>query len=316
MMKTVIVGAGVIGRVHLKSMLELGMMPAAICDIDTEKARALLSELQLDLPVYGDYLAMLDELRPDSVHICTPHHLHADMIVLALSRNINVLCEKPLCIRHADIPRILDAQRASTATLGVCHQNRYNPANVFLKDYLAGKTVRAAHGTVAWHRDGSYYRSAEWRGKWATEGGGVMINQALHTLDLLQWMLGYPASVTASICNLSLGGEIEVEDTAFAAFAGKAPFTFAATNAAGASLPVQITLRTTEEEIVLLPHSVMIDGKVVFHEQKQIVLGKTCYGNGHLALIADFYDAIEKGRPFAIDGEAAANVIRIILSMY
>ena len=315
-MKIVIVGAGVIGRVHLKAMLELGIMPAAICDIDKGRANAMLCDMHLDLPVFADYRDMLDELRPDSVHICTPHYLHADMIVEALSRNIHVLCEKPLCIKREDIPRILAAERASTATLGVCHQNRYNPANLFAKEYLAGKTVRGGHGTVAWHRDARYYQSADWRGKWESEGGGVMINQALHTLDLMQWMLGYPEAVTASISNLSLGDVIEVEDTAVAAFVGKAPFTFLGTNASGVSLPVQITVRTTDEEIVLLPHSVIVDGKVLFHEKKQIVLGKTCYGNGHVALIADFYGAIEEGRPFAINGEAAASVIQMILAMY
>ncbi len=315
-MKIVITGAGVIGRVHLKALLELGIMPAAICDIDEEKANTMLRELHLDLPVFGDYRDMLDKLQPDSVHICTPHYLHADMIVEALSRGVNVLCEKPLCIKREDIPRILAAEKASNAMLGVCHQNRYNPANLFAREYLAGKTVRGGHGTVAWHRDASYYRSADWRGKWATEGGGVMINQALHTLDLMQWMLGYPAAVTASISNLSLGGEIEVEDTAVATFAGKAPFTFLGTNAAGASLPVQITVRTTAEELVLLPHSVIVDGKCLFHEEKQIVLGKTCYGNGHVTLISDFYDCVKSGRRFAIDGTAGAAVINMILAMY
>lgn len=315
-MKIVITGAGVIGRVHLKAMLELGILPAAICDIDEGKASAMLRELHLDLPVYTDYSAMLDELQPDSVHICTPHYLHADMIVEALSRGVNVLCEKPLCIKREDIPRVLAAEKASSAMLGVCHQNRYNPANLFARDYLAGKTVRGGHGTVAWHRDAKYYQSADWRGKWESEGGGVMINQALHTLDLMQWMLGYPETVAASISTLALGDVIEVEDTAVATFAGKAPFTFLGTNAAGVSLPVQITVRTTTEEIVILPHSVIVDGKCLFHEEKQIVLGKTCYGNGHVALISDFYDCVKSGRHFAIDGEAAAAVIKLILAMY
>ena len=112
-------------------------------------------------------------VKPDVVHVCTPHDRHADMIVDALERNINVLCEKPLCIRREDIPRILAAEKRSKAILGVCLQNRYNPANRYVKQFLADKTVLGGVGNVVWHRDAAYYRADAWRGKRATEGGGA-----------------------------------------------------------------------------------------------------------------------------------------------
>lgn len=314
-MKIAIVGVGVIGRVHLKALLQRGTPPTAICDIDEGRARAVAAEFSLDAEIFTDYGALLDA-APEVVHICTPHHLHADMVVAALARDIHVLCEKPLCIRASDIPRIERAERESRALLGVCHQNRYNPANRFVKNYLKDKHVLAASATVAWHRDAKYYNAAAWRGKWATEGGGVMINQALHTLDLMQWFLGFPETVTATTCNLSLGDVIEVEDTAVATFGGNQPFTFFATNAGAVSMPVQITLRTDSEEILLLPHSVHIDGQTVLHQPQNVVLGKACYGDGHPHLIADFYRAVKTGERFAIDGREGAAVIKLILAMY
>ncbi len=315
-MKIALVGAGVIARVHMKALLALGMQPAAVCDIDASKAEKLLREFALDLPVFTDYGEMLADFAPEAVHICTPHYLHADMVVAALERDIHVLCEKPLCIKESDIPRILAAEQGSKATLGVCHQNRYNPANLFFKDHIAGCALRAAHGSVVWHRDAAYYAAGAWRGKWASEGGGVMINQALHTLDLCQWLFGMPTSVTATVSNLSLAGVIEVEDTAAATFAGDIPFTFFATNAAAVSMPVSITARTQDEEIVLLPHSVVINGETVFHEPQNMIMGKACYGNGHIDLLADFYRCLREGKPFPIGGAEGARVVRLILAMY
>lgn len=315
-MKIALVGAGVIARVHMRALRSLGLLPVAVCDVDEGKARTFLAEFSVELPVYTDYETMLRELAPDAVHICTPHHCHADMIVSALSRDIHVLSEKPLCIKKEDIGRILAAEAASRATLGVCHQNRYNPSTLFFKNYISDKKVQAAHGSVAWHRSATYYASGAWRGKWETEGGGVMINQALHTLDLCQWLFGYPEAVTATVATLSLRDVIEVEDTAAATFSGPVPFTFFATNTTGKSLPISITARTQDEEILLLPHSVTVNGKTVFHEDEAAVSGKACYGMSHTTLFADFYEALKMGRPFAINGLEASRVIELILAMY
>lgn len=315
-MKIAIVGAGAIARVHMKALLSLDTAPAAICDIDPARARELLDEFSMDLPIFTDYERMLTEFSPEVVHICTPHHLHADMVVSALEKNVHVLCEKPLCIREEEIPRILAAERKSSATLGVCHQNRYNPANLFFKDHIAGKAVSAAHGEVVWRRDREYYRSGEWRGKWATEGGGVLINQALHTLDLCQWFFGLPTAVTATTATLAVAGVIEVEDTAACCFLGETPFTFFATNGAAVNLPVCTRARVDGIDVVLQPHSVVIDGKTAFREEQVVVLGKPCYGNGHLRLLENFYRCLKDGEPFPINGEEAVKVIRLILAVY
>lgn len=311
-MKAAIIGYGVIGKVHAAVIPQYGTL-AAVCDNDP----AVL-ETAPGAHHYTDYKKMLDEVKPDVVHVCTPHYLHAEMVIEALSRGIHVLCEKPLCIREEDIGRILLAERNSSATLAVCHQNRYNSANLFVKKYLEGKKIKAAVGQVSWHRDEEYYRSGEWRGKWDTEGGGVLINQALHTLDLLQWMCGMPETLTAQVSNLTLKDVIEVEDTASVLCRGngKGNFTFYASNGSTKSCPVEITLCVEKETIKLMPKYVVIGDKFYPFEETRRALGKACYGSGHEALIADYYDCIKAGRKFPIDGEEGAKVVRLILAAY
>lgn len=317
-MKTAIIGLGVIGKVHLETLMMQGRNVAALCDVDTNEAKKAAERFGCDAPIYSDWKKMLGEISPDAVHICTPHYLHADMVIELLGRNINVLCEKPLCIKKSDIPRILEAERSSSATLGVCHQNRYKDSTVFVKEYLKDKEAVSAHGSVVWHRGADYYNSAAWRGTVAEEGGGILINQALHTLDLVQYFCGEPEYVTASADNLSLKGVIEVEDTISAVFDGPSPFTFFATNASARDLPVEINIRLKSgESITWFPDAVIVGGQYREFPKKVIqTSGKSCYGNGHYYLFNDFYNCLTEGKPFSIDGQEGAKVVRMILSSY
>lgn len=310
-MKSAVIGVGMIGNVHIRIMKELGAELVAVCDVDKNKIASMAG-----VQVFTDYIKMLDQVKPDVVHICTPHHLHAEMIIAALKRDINVLCEKPLCIREEDIPKILEAEENSKAQLGVCHQNRYNSENVFLKEYLKDKKVVCGYGSMFWHRDAEYYSQGDWRGKWLTEGGGVLINQALHTIDLLQWFVGYPNQVSAELCNHSLKGVIETEDTATLFCSDGGNFTFFATNACDYTFPVNVVVQTETELINVLSEKVVAGNTVYNFEKDKIVYGKSCYGEGHKSLIKDFYDCIETGRKFEIDGQEAAKVVKIILAAY
>ena len=143
--------------------------------------------------------------------------------------------EKPPAITLAQLDQLKQAVYASKAKLGLCYQNRYNPSYRAAKEFIAsgaaGK-VLGARGLVTWNRPAPYYTQSEWRGKLATEGGGVLINQAVHTLDLLSDLLGKPDWIDASLSNHHLKGLIEVEDTleAYIRF-GEKVACFYATNA-------------------------------------------------------------------------------------
>lgn len=316
-MITAIIGAGSIGKVHAEVLSLLGFEISAICDIDSQAAEELRAEFAKDASIYTDWQTMLDDLKPDIVHICTPHYLHAPMIIEALDRGINVLCEKPLCISYDEIDRILEAEKRSSAQLGVSFQNRYLKTNQFVKNYIKDKEIISAHGSVAWHRDAKYYSSSKWRGTIAEEGGGVLINQAIHTLDLLEWFCGEPESVCASGNNFSLREVIEVEDTLYASFSGKHPFTFFATNSNAHNLPITIQIKlSNKDDILVLPNCVIINDELKFNVKSEKLFGKACYGIGHELLIRDFYSCVENKRPFSINGKEASKVMRLVLSAY
>jgi len=316
-MRVAIVGLGTIGRVHAAALAKAGQEVVALCDIRPERAEAIRQKHGFSATVWGDFDAMLRESGAEAVHICTPHHCHADQVIAALERGVHVLCEKPLCIREEDIGRIRAAVRASRVTLGVCHQNRYTDVNMYLHDYLADKHVVGAHGSVTWHRDAAYYGQDAWRGKKATEGGGVMINQALHTLDLMAHFLGAPSRVSARVENFTLREVTEVEDTAMAVFSGGADFTFFATLAAGSDMPVTMQFKLDNgEKITAQPNALIINGKAVEFKEKLPTVGKECYGSGHERLIADFYRSVAAGEHFPVDVEAGAFAVRMILAMY
>lgn len=316
-MKSAIIGLGVIGKLHARVLASQNKDITALCDIIPEAAESIREQFAPGSAIYTDYIEMLECEKPDVVHVCTPHYLHAEMVIAALERGINVLCEKPLCIKREDIGRILDAEQNSTARLGVCHQNRYLEVNAFVKEYLADKKIVGAHGAVLWCRGADYYNSAEWRGTQEQEGGGVLINQALHTLDLVQWFCGEPVEVSATKNNFTLQGVIEVEDIISARYFGENPFTFFATTSAPCDFPVQINiLLSNKEKLTVFPNMLMINGEVKMRGSKTKSLAKACYGSGHEALIADFYDCVSTGRHFALDGAEGAKVVRLILAAY
>ncbi|MGM9641828.1 MAG: Gfo/Idh/MocA family protein [Eubacteriales bacterium] len=318
--RVALVGCGAICGNHIKSILAAGQELCALCDIEIGRARAAAESHGLGaVAVYSDYVAMLEKEKPDAVHICTPHYLHAPMAVAALERDIHVLCEKPLCISMEQLAQLRAAAGASRARLGVCHQNRYEPNMLRLREIAAREGVAAACGYVVWKRDAAYYGSGAWRGTKEKEGGGVMINQALHTLDLLQWICGMPVSVTAHTFNDSLGGVMEVEDCASARFTlsdGRI-LNFFATVGAGADFPVRIELKTQKGAIVTATNGLLVDGGTVTESQKpQSFVGKTVWGDCHKALIKDFYTCLSDGTPFSVNIDEAEKVVRLILTMY
>lgn len=318
-MRVGIIGLGVISKNHIPALLSAGQEIVALCDLDPTRIEQARERFALpDAVGYTDYRKMLDEAGLESVHICTPHYLHVPMACDALARGIHVFCEKPVAISHRELDTLERAVRKSSARFGVCQQNRTNPSSRYVKELIGDRTVKAASATMSWKRDRSYYDSEPWRGKWDTEGGGVMINQALHTLDLLQWFCGYPTSVTATTSNLSLSDAIQVEDTAFGMFTlpNGGNFVIHATNAAAVNFPIEIMLRVEDDTVVICRDTVTVNGKTINIKDEMPILGKAEYGTGHIALIAKFYECIETGEPFPIDFYEAAKVIRLILGMY
>lgn len=315
-MNSAIIGLGVIANVHISAIKAINANLTCVCEPDEQKAKDFLKSHDIDCKIYTDYKEMLLKEDIDVVHICTPHFLHEQMCIFALENNINVLCEKPLCISKDGISKIIKAQNKSSAQVAVCLQNRYNPANAYIKKLLENDPVISGSGSVRWCRTKEYYQSGDWRGKKETEGGGVLINQALHTLDLIQWLCGMPISLVANLSNEE-HGYIEVEDTARAQFKMEnCTFDFYASVCEDKDYPVEINLETANKKIKIIDNIVTVNGEETVFEEETTQTVKACYGNSHPRLFADFYDCVKTGVKFSVDASEGSKVIKMIFAMY
>ena len=317
-MKVGIVGLGAISSAHISALLSSGQEIVALCDIQTEKCKLANEQYNLVAKIYSDYDKMLDNENLDAVHVCTPHYLHAEMTCKALKRNINVLCEKPIAINLKQLSEVEEAVKNSSCQLGVCFQTRFNNSALYIKDYLKDKPIDCASSTLIWQRSAGYYAQSDWRGTWDQEGGGVMINQAIHGLDLLQWICGMPESVLANVSNVSLKDYIEVEDTAFCLFKMKngGKIVVNATNAASFSFHVHYTFRSGCTTIELSDNNISINGNLITKRGNYPVVGKEVWGTGHFDLVKNFYHCLQTGEKFSIGFEEAKKVLLMVLAVY
>jgi len=318
-----VIGCGDISSVHLGALSTMqDVRLAAVCD--TDPARLEAAKAARGVPGYADYLAMLEEVRPDVVHICTPHHLHASLAADCLERGVNVIVEKPLAHTLEEGRRLIEAAERSPAKIGVCFQNRYNATSQAMRELLDGGTlgrVLGASATVMWHRTADYYRDRPWRGTWAEGGGGLMMNQAIHTVDLLQWLVGDVAKVEGRVSTRALAGVIEVEDTAefVAEHVNGARSVFYATLANAVNAPVTLDI-VTEKATLSLRGDLTVthaDGRVeVVPERTAETGGRSYWGVSHELLIQDFYATLDGPGPFWINPAEAGKSLGIIKDIY
>ena len=319
-----VVGCGGIAQVHGAVLQELpGVELAACADIRPERAQAF-AETFGGVP-YPSLEDMLEKEGLNCLHICTPHYLHTPIAKLAAERGIHVFTEKPPVMNRAQWEEFQALEQAPVR-VGVCFQNRYNQSVHLLKEVLAsgeaGK-VLGARAFVTWHREAPYYTESGWRGSLETEGGGVLINQSIHTLDLLVQFLGRAKGVEATMANHHLKGVIEVEDTleAYLDFEG-AHALFYATTAHCADSPVlveltceNVTLRMEEQEVALS----WKDGtKEHFSlaQPKSSATGKAYWGASHGLCIGDFYHCLETGERFINDIPGIRDTAELLLATY
>ena len=315
-----LIGCGVISGNHIPSLLRLRNVEiAALCDIDVKKAEERKRQFTLSCPVYENYLEMLDEIHPDSVHILTPHYLHTEMTLEALKRDINVLLEKPVCIRPEDMEILINAEKNSKAKVCVSFQTRYNESvtkAIEIVNNDGGAT--SAFATVVWNRPDEYYAMGEWRGKLATEGGGALINQAIHTIDLLCIFLGNPLKMQAIVSKIRHCDEVEVEDTCAAIIdfeANKSANLMVSTTYRGQD-STNLHIETKNHVVEIRNAQLYLDSKLIKTKEQSSYLGKRCYGNSHVILIERFYDSISRGLEVPISLESAQNAMRVVFGAY
>ena len=306
-----IVGYGAIGPIHAAAINKTeGARLYAVCETDADKRQRCVDAYSV--VAYSNFYEMLADEKIDSIHICTPHHLHFEMAKKALLAGKIVVCEKPITMTESEFSSLIeiDVERRLCAVF----QNRCNPSIEELKAIVdSGRlgNIKTAKATVTWCRDASYYAKDEWRGKWDTEGGGVLINQSIHTLDYFSYLCGDIKSVRAQMINFAIP-EIEVEDTMSACLQLDcgARGIFFAPNAYGDN-PAPTFEIVFEKGIARYEQGkLFVNGEVVAEDSKPKT-GKMYWGRGHEMLIRKFYDF---GEYFTLDD--VAMTMNTVFAMY
>ena len=279
---------------------------------------------------YADYRTLLAQADIDAVAICTPHDLHAPMTIDAAAAHKHVLVEKPMAITTAECDAMIDACERAGVTLGVVFQMRFESLSRQLKSLIdSGKLGRLLwmSANQIWYRTDEYYRSAPWRGTWAREGGGVLINQAIHTIDLMLWLTApdMPTRVTARM--KTLNHPIEVEDgvVAILEYADNRLGLIQATTVAYPGYPERLEFHGTHGSA--LYHKGQ--GKLEWHisepredgmEEAPTDSGssgpKSASAAAHTAQYQDFVEAIKNSRAPFVDGREGRKSVELIEKIY
>ena len=287
-----IVGYGAIGPVHAAGITHAkNARLYAVCDINPDRIKRCQTIYE-NVIGYEDFYEMLKDKKINSVHICTPHYLHYEMITAALAAGKTVVSEKPVTITREEFDKLLANKNRDK--LALVFQNRLNPCIKMLKTIIEEKKlgeIQCARAILTWNRTREYYLADAWRGKWATEGGGLLINQAVHTLDLMSYLVGNIQSVQANMATYALSDTIEVEDTCSAYFKYTSGITgvFFATNAYGANNSPEIEIRFENGVTRYMDDKLYVNGELV-NQNVTAAGAKAYWGTTHGNLVVNFYD--------------------------
>ena len=327
-MRAGIIGCGGIAVVHARSIAGTeGGSISAVADCVAQRAGELAA--QYSARAYTDWEEMLEREKPDIVHICTPHYLHTPMIVQCIARGIHVFAEKPPVISWEQLTELqelfaLPASGGMRPRMGVCFQNRWNPevqsAKALLESGELGGII-GARGFVTWRRDSAYYRD-DWHGKMALEGGGALINQGIHTLDLMQYLVGKKAdAVNAMQANFHLQGEIEVEDTlcAHILYPGARAVLYVTTGYAKDAPPL-VEIACERGSIRMEDSCLDIRREGQPPEIRTFTqaegYGKAYWGAGHQTAVSHFYGSVEENVPDLLDFANVEDTLDLMLKIY
>lgn len=322
---SLIIGCGAISHTHINSINKNGLGKViAVCDISPEKAESAKAEAGCE-KCYTDWKQMLNECADaDVVHICTPHFLHAEMAIYAMEHDFDVYLEKPCAMNVDEAKSIVEASERTGKKVCVSFQNRLVKTTAKVKEIVnserLGKLL-GMKGIVTWQRDGAYYTESDWRGKWSTEGGGVLMNQSIHTLDLLYYFGGKVKEIQGSVALRKNRDIIEVEDTAEATvwFENGITAIFYATNCNIGSAPAEIEF-IFEKGKLLISNDILYentDGHIrEMTENTGISIGKSVWGSGHVAMIGNFYKVLGGEDAEYCDISDAYQVLEMIEQIY
>lgn len=333
-----IVGCGNISSNHLAAFEKIANTTVVgVCDVDIARARATADTWNIDNAL--DSVQALLDLGLDIVSVCTPHPTHEEVVLAAAAAGVHVLCEKPIAVDADSAQRMVHACETAGVKLGVLFQRRFWPAAQQLRAAIDDGTLGTpvmGQVSVLLHREPEYYSADAWRGTWANDGGGVLMTQAIHYIDLLQWYLGEIAEVYGTINTYKHGEHIEVEDSAAAVlkFTNGAIATLNASTAANPALGVQIKITgSTGATAELSEFPEGSDGRITIMAAGTTVTSSPAHPQGveanvdlatinaalmehHRAQIEQFAQAVSEDLEPSVTGRDASNALRILLAIY
>lgn len=311
MYKSVIIGCGSISHNHANGIKKSDATLVAACDVNSDTLAEFCKKY--DCAAYSDYKKMISEQKPDAVHICLPHFLHYEAAIYAHQSGAAVFLEKPPAMTKSEFGSLPKDR------ITVSFQNRYNSSTAKALEIIRSGELGAligANASVTWNRYGAYYTKSDWRGTQKTEGGSLLINQAIHTLDLLCYIFGKPTRVKSIISNLD-HCEIDTEDTACAVidFDGRRA-TFFATTCAATSPPATITLLFENGRVTFDSKCLTVSGaKNESFDFSKNIIGKECWGNAHDVIIDKFYKYLGGGEnPCSL--QSCENTMNLLFEIY
>ena len=329
-----IVGCGMISRFHQRAIADVrGAKLIGCCDRSPEAAERFADEA--DIVAYASLDEMLADDAVDAVSICTPSGAHMEPGVAAAKAGRHVIIEKPLEITLKRCDKIIDACEKHGVKLATIFPSRFHDASLKLKKAIDGGRfgrVTLGDAYIKWYRSQEYYDSGAWRGTWKLDGGGALMNQAIHTVDLLQWLMGEVTEICALTDTLA-HERIEVEDTAVATlrFASGALGVIEATTAAYPGYLKRVEIHGSagsasieEEDIKTWDFAKSRAADKAIH--KAMASRKSGGGgasdpsaighHGHAMQFADFLKAIKTDGTPAVDGHEGRKAVEIILAIY
>ncbi|MBO5312893.1 MAG: Gfo/Idh/MocA family oxidoreductase [Clostridia bacterium] len=310
-----VIGVGNIGTAHASSIhaneIE-GMELGALCDIDEIRRRVLSDEF--GVPIMASYEELIDSGKVDAVIIATPHYFHPTISMYALKKGLHVLCEKPIGVYTQGLQELVRAGEESGKSFCVMLNQRANKLYTLARDIVKsgkiGKILRSVWIITNWYRTQEYYDSGSWRGSWQGEGGGVLMNQAPHNLDLWQWICDMPKRVYA-VCNEGKYHNIEVEDeaTILAEYEDGSSGVFITST--GDKYGTNRLEITGEKGKLLLEKGCLTfendEGKEVVYDEEY---------NGHRIILQNFANSILKGEELISPASDAVNQLRLCNMAY
>ena len=327
-----IIGCGRISPNHIAAAIENNMKIVALCDIDPSKMDETISNFDLPNTVkkYTDYKEMLEAEKPGLVGICTESGKHGQIALDCIEAGSNLIIEKPIALSLEEADQIIEKAKEKNVKVSACHQNRFNKSVQKMREAVEeGRFGKLLHGTahIRWNRGEDYYTQAPWRGTWEQDGGALM-NQCIHNIDLLRWMMGDEIVEVVGMTDNMMHGFIDAEDfgMALVRFAnGSYGLIEGTTNIYPKNLEETLyvfgeqgTVKIGGKSVNIIEEWMFADNKDNSEEVKEKYHENppSVYGFGHTPLYADVIEAIQNDRAPYVTAEDGRRALELVLAIY